>query len=152
MVRPDYCNEENFQGDESFLSPSRWWSHGIHMCKVTDQWTVNFTMYNVYFNKVHKTLNMIKVWPFGGVMMVPLRLTWGFPELCPLALGVQGDVLLVNAGSGTRIQVRGTCHLATGRPGAEGHGTLSPLHSDQRFLQRFSLSWPLLANICLAAV
>ena len=58
------------------------------MCKVTDQWTVNFTMYNVYFNKVHKTLNMIKVWPFGGVMMVPLRLTWGFPELCPLALGV----------------------------------------------------------------
>jgi len=71
--------------------------------------------------------------------MVPLRLTGGFSELCPLALGVQRDVLLVNAASGTWTQVWDTHHLASWH-------FLSPLHSDQRFLQRFSLSWPLLAN------
>ena len=41
--------------------------HMVYTCKVTDQSTVNFTMYNVYFNKVHKTLNMIEVWPLGGL-------------------------------------------------------------------------------------
>lgn len=112
--------------------------HTVYTCKVTDQSTVNFTMYNVYFNEVHKTLNMINfglLGGYGGPSQVNRGIFWALPPGSGCA-----------AGCASCECCEWDVDPSLGHPSPGLMALSLSTAQQQRFLQRFSLSWPLLAN------